>query len=314
MTPSARQTPPVPLQRLLEGIAGVRVKPNEPLSRHVTMGVGGPAGLYLEIDTAEALSSAIAALEDAGMPWLILGGGSNTLFEDAGYHGAVVQLKKEFRAIAEGREPHTVRAGAAANFRAVMRFAVERNLTGLEFGVGIPGTLGGALAGNAGAGGEDICTLTRSVETLGEGGGARVLQRGEFSYSYRLSDLKQHVLLAATLELRPDSTEAIQRRVESHRAKRETQPLAEKSAGCMFKNPKGDAAGRLIDVAGLKGLRMGGVRVSEMHANFMVNDGAGTTHDIRRLMSFVREKVLAETGIELESEVRIITANSEYGL
>lgn len=294
------------LQRSLERIAGVRARRDEPLARHVTMGVGGPADIFLEVENVAALAEALRRLNEAGVPWMMLGGGSNTLFEDAGFRGAVIDLKKDFRKIEEGGEPGAVRAGAGANLRAIMRFAVERGLTGLEFCVGIPGTLGGALAGNAGAGGEDICSVTRSVEVLGEGGEVRTLRRGEFQFAYRLSDLRRHVILGATLELHSDGAEAIQQRLEAHRSKRDNQPLAEKSAGCMFKNPAGDAAGRLIDATGLKGLRVGGIRVSEMHANFMVNGGTGTAADIRALMETVRRKVLEQTGVELESEVRII--------
>jgi UDP-N-acetylmuramate dehydrogenase len=236
----------------------------------------------------------------------MLGGGSNTLFTDAGFRGAVVRLTGEFRSIESGPEPETIRAGAGAVLGAVMKFAQRHNLAGLEFGVGIPGCLGGALAGNAGAGGEDICSLADSVDVLDDKGAIVRLKRGEFSYGYRDSELRARVILGAVLHLCPDTPANIKARIDRHLSKRWEQPVGERSSGCMFKNPPGDFAGRLIDAAGLKGVRVGGVRVSEKHANFMVNDGSAQSAEIERLMGLVRDTVRERTGIDLEPEVRIM--------
>lgn len=295
------------LERRLAGIGGLDVRRGEPLANHTSMGVGGTADWFVEVGRRSALWPCLEAFREAGVAVLMLGGGSNTLFTEAGFRGAVLHLGGEFKSIEIGTEPHTVHAGAAATLSGIMKFAQRQGLGGLEFAVGIPGTLGGALAGNAGAGGEDVCTLTESVETLDPAGTLRTLRRGEFTYSYRDSTLRGMVLLGATLKLLPDSPDNIKARIERHLSKRWEQPVGERSSGCMFKNPAGDYAGRLIDLAGLKGVRVGGVRVSEKHANFMVNDGTARTGDIEALMALVRGRVQEQTGIDLEPEVRMIS-------
>lgn len=270
------------------------------------MGVGGPADWFIDVQEHRALGPCLALLREARIQTLMLGGGSNTLFTEAGYRGAVLHLSGEFRAIGLGSGPDTLRAGAAATLSAMMKFAQRQGLGGLEFGVGIPGTLGGALAGNAGAGGEDICSLAESVEVLDGDGAIRILPRGSFAFAYRTSELRQRVVVAATLKLHPSPPATIREAIDRHLSKRWEQPVGERSSGCMFKNPPGAYAGMLIEKAGLKGSRVGGVRVSEVHANFMVNDGTARAEEIEALMAMVRARVRDETGIELESEVRMI--------
>lgn len=279
------------------------------MAPHTTMGVGGPARLFVEVNAPEALAAVLGFLREAGVAWMMLGGGSNTLFDDGGYAGAVVHLGREFRTVEEvAGEESVIRAGAGATLGAILSFARRRDWTGLEFCVGIPGTLGGALAGNAGAGGLDVCSLADSVEVLTEegadSGAIEILRRGEFEFSYRASFLRDRVIVAATLRLAPGEPEQIKARTDEHLSKRWEQPVGERTSGCMFKNPPDDFAGRVIDRCGLKGLAVGGVRVSETHANFMVNSGAATAAEVRSLMDEVRRRVAQETGIELESEVR----------
>ncbi len=294
------------LDRQLGSIEGIEVFTREPMSRHTSMGIGGPADWYIDIDRKAALVPVLNALQTAGVRHLMLGGGSNTLFTDAGFRGAVIHLGREYRIIEPGPGPDEITAGAAANLSAIMKFSQRRGLAGIEFGVGIPGSLGGALAGNAGAGGEDICSLAESVEILAGKGAVETLKRGEFSFSYRNSDLRGRTVLGATLKLRPAPAEEIKAAIDRHLSKRWEQPVGERSSGCMFKNPKGGYAGELIERAGLKGLRIGGVRVSEKHANFMVNDGTAQAGEIETLMNLVRTRVEEETGMMLESEVRWI--------
>jgi UDP-N-acetylmuramate dehydrogenase len=270
------------------------------------MGVGGPARWFIEVDRREALPPLLDLLRASGVRWMILGGGSNTLFDDAGYEGAVVHLGREFRFLEKTDLPNAIRAGAAANLSAVMNFARRNGLAGLEFCAGIPGNLGGALAGNAGTAAGEICALAETVEVLDGDLQPAVRRRGEFAFAYRKSDLAGDVILAATLRLRPDAPDAIEARIQQALAKRLEQPVGERSSGCMFKNPPGDYAGRLIDRAGLKGLRVGGACVSDLHANFMLNDGTATTADVLGLMSEVRARVLAQTGVALETEVRAV--------
>ncbi|MBI1785481.1 UDP-N-acetylmuramate dehydrogenase [Candidatus Sumerlaeota bacterium] len=301
--------PLVPAEELetkLNSIPGVSLKSGEPLSAHTSMGVGGPATLFVEAEDRDALVKTLGLLKSSRVRWMMLGGGSNTLFDDAGYDGVVVHLGKGFRAIRAGDAPNEIFAGAAASLSGIMNFAKRNGLGGAEFCAGIPGVLGGALAGNAGAGGLDICSITESVEVIDAGGNFVTRRRGEFKFSYRMSQLREDVILGAALKLTPDSPENIEARIQQHLSKRFEQPLGERSSGCMFKNPPGNFAGRLIDQSGLKGLRIGNVFVSDVHANFMINEGKGSAADIRRLMDEVRARVLDQTGVELETEVRII--------
>ncbi len=295
------------IEHRLKAITSVRLKKDEPMSAHTSMGVGGPARWFVEVHDLEALKHTLEILKSSGERWMMLGGGSNTLFCDAGYNGAIVYLGKGFREIRLGETPDTIVAGAAASLSGIMNFAKRHGLAGAEFCAGIPGVLGGALAGNAGTAAGEICPLADSVEVLDSSGQIKTRKRGEFEYSYRHSRLREDVILGATLRLKPDAAEAIETRIAQSLSKRFEQPIGERSAGCMFKNPPGDFAGRLIDCAGLKGLRIGNVSVSDKHANFMINEGKATAADILKLMDEVRERVKSATGTELESEVRVIS-------
>jgi len=290
----------------LAAIHGVSIKPNELMSAHTSMGVGGAARWFVTVEDRSALIKVLEILRAADARWMMLGGGSNTLFDDAGYDGIVVHLGKGFRAIEAGPEPDQVTAGAGATLSAIMNFAKRRALAGMEFAAGIPGVLGGALAGNAGAAGGDICSLADAVEVVDAKGNVVTRKRGEFCFAYRYSQLRDDVVLGATLRLRPDAPEAIDARIQQSLSKRFEQPVGERSAGCMFKNPPGGVAGRLIDETGLKGLSLGKVSVSDKHANFMINEGGASSKEIVQLMRDVQAKVKEKTGVELEVEVRII--------
>lgn len=309
-SPSATETDfltdPLAASEALAGIPGLTVKPREPLAAHTTMGTGGPAACFVVVDRRDAMEPLVAALRGGGFRWMMLGGGSNTLFDDRGFDGVVVQPGRELRLIEEGPAPDLVVAGAGAILSAAMNFARKRRLAGLEFAVGIPGMLGGALAGNAGAGAGDVCSLVESVDVIDARGERLVRRRGEFDFAYRRSALRDDVILGATLRLSPDTPEAIEARVQANLAKRWEQPVGSRSSGCMFKNPPGDFAGRVIDRSGLKGLRVGGVAVAEKHANFMVNDAGATTADVLALMEEVRRRVAEISGVELDAEVRVV--------
>ncbi len=290
----------------LRDMPGVTLLRDEPLARHTTMGVGGPARWFVTVDEPAALEPALAAVRAAGRPWMLLGGGSNTIFDDAGWPGAILTLGKGFRKLVRIEGTNRIAAGAAAPLAAVMNFAKREGLAGLEWAAGVPGQLGGALAGNAGTPAGEICAAVEAVEAFGRDGLRQTLRRGEFQYGYRYSSLRDWIVVEATLALTPDAHEAIQQRIDIALAKRMEQPIGQRSSGCMFKNPSGASAGRLIDEAGLKGLRVGGARVSERHANFMINDGGATAADLESLIEIVRQRVRARTGIELELEVRLI--------
>jgi UDP-N-acetylmuramate dehydrogenase len=195
-----------------------------------------------------------------------------------------------------------------------MNFAKRAGLVGLEWAAGVPGQFGGALAGNAGTPRGDTCSMTESVEVLDAAGARRTLRRGEYQFGYRNSALRDFIIMQATLQMAPDATEAIQERINAALAKRNEQPLGERCSGCMFKNPPGDFAGRLIEQAGLKGTRIGGARVSEIHANFMLNDGTARAGDITELVGLVRSRVQECHSVNLELEVRIVKLDSLSGM
>lgn len=291
----------------LDSFRAVRIRRNHPLAPHTTIAVGGPADWFIEIGDDSALTAVMDHLRAQSVPWFILGGGSNTFFDSAGFRGAVIRLGGEFRAVHMDESGRGVIAGAGAPLSGVMNFARRNGLSGLEFCCGIPGSVGGALAGNSGAGGEDVCSLAASVSVLEADGRIHRLRRGEYGFGYRRSELASRVILSAQFELHTDEKRAIQERIDAHMNRRRGQPYGERTSGCMFRNPSGDSAGRLIDAAGLKGLAVGGVSVSEAHANFMINDGTAGSDQIRELMELVRSKVAAASGVTLENEVRIIS-------
>ena len=311
------ETTTAPLPPSLAGLAdlpGLRVSAGAPLAAHTTMGLGGNARFLAVADDPAALPAALGILRACGLPWMVLGGGSNSIFTDAGYDGVIVKLGRGFRAMRRGPGENQVTAGAAAPLSAVMNFARRESLAGLVGAAGAPGARGGAIAANAGAGPGDTCSLVDSVDLIDAGGHPRTLARGGFDFHYRWCELRAHVILGATLGLCPDDPAAIRTRIDAALAKRHEQPIGERCSGCMFKNPPGDYAGRLIDAAGLKGLRVGGASVSPTHANFMVNEGGASAADIEALVGQVRGRVRDRFGVELELEIRFIPPDAPQGL
>jgi UDP-N-acetylmuramate dehydrogenase len=283
--------------------AGIDFRLDEPLARFTTMGLGGPADILVRPASAAEMVKLLALAREAELPVRVIGAGSNLLVDDAGVRGVVIATGAldEVHFAAEGM----VEAGAGVHFPALVRQTASRGLRGLEAGVGIPGSLGGIITMNAGAYQFSIGPLVREVEAVSPDNGRVVLQGKEIAFRYRASSFGANLIVAgATISLTPDDPLAIKREMNEHmRFRKETQPVGVKSAGCIFKNPAGDSAGRLIDRAGLKGFRVGGARVSEVHANFIVHEGGATTGDVLALIDAVREKVLGETSILLETEV-----------
>ncbi len=298
--------PSGPIESIAQ-VPGAIVHLDEPMSKHVSMGVGGPARGFVVADDADCLEAVHRILVQSGLRWVVLGGGSNTIVSDEGYDGVVLSLGRGFRRIEEGPAgPSQITAGAAAQLSAIMNFARRRGLAGMEWAAGVPGVLGGALAGNAGTGPGDMCSMVESVDVIDPNGNRIRRPRGGFAYAYRRSDLSRDLILGATLAVRPDNPAAIKTRQDAGMAKRLEQPIGKRCSGCMFKNPPGEAAGRLIDRAGLKGLRMGGAEVSGEHANFVINDGSATARDILELIDTVRRRVCEKSGVNLDLEIRVI--------
>ena len=289
----------------LEPPPGVEVLRDEPLARHTYMRVGGPARWFATPANPDELDRLVEWARAAGLRVRVLGGGSNVLVSDAGVDALVISLRRACGATHFDGARTDV--GAGVMLPAIARAAAERDLGGLEFAIGIPGALGGALQTNAGIGdGRCIGPLVESVEVLDPARGRRTLERSDLDFEYRTSSLRGSglVVLAATLVLEPRPRAEVE--TEMRRlleARQRSQPTAEPNAGSMFRNPPGDYAGRLIEAAGCKGLASGAARVSELHANFIVHDGSARAADVVALMSEVQRRVLERFGVWLTPEV-----------
>jgi UDP-N-acetylmuramate dehydrogenase len=289
---------------------GIKTSRDEPLARFTTMRVGGPADLFAVVHNAFELRALVRFARSRGIPHLLLGRGSDLVISDRGVRGLVIQDRAEGSRL-DG-ERYTAEAGVP-----MARAATETQragLSGLEFGLAIPGTVGGAVWANAGAHDADMAGVLESVRVLVADGAEVVLPVDELALAYRDSRFKHppasaapELVVEATFHLSPAEPDVIRARLDEIRRWRQAhQPLGLPSAGSVFRNPPGDSAGRLIDAAGLKGTRIGGASVSEKHANFIVNDGKGAAADVRRLAEHVRAAVAERTGVVLEYEVEII--------
>ncbi len=288
---------------------GVKTSRDEPLARFTTMRVGGPADLFAVAHNAFELRALVRFARGRDLPYLVLGRGSDVVISDAGVRGLVIQNRAEGSRVEETR--YTAESGVP-----MARAATETQragLTGLEFGLAIPGTIGGAVWANAGAHESDVAAILESARVLDATGAEAVLAATALGLAYRDSRFKHaaadgapELVLEATFRLEPADPDTIKGRLDDIRRWRQAhQPLGLPSAGSVFRNPTGDTAGRLIDEAGLKGRRIGGAVVSEKHANFVVNDQRGSATDVRRLMELVRAEIAARTGIEMRVRGRV---------
>ena len=279
---------------------------NEPMSRRTTFRVGGPADVVFLPESAEQVVRALEAARETDVPSLVIGNGSNLLVRDGGIRGLVIILGEGMAAIA--RVDNVVTAWAGASLARVSAYAQASGLSGLEFASGIPGTLGGGCAMNAGAYGGQLSDVLIDAEVLLDGE-IRTLTVDELQMGYRttLPLRKGGVVLSARFNLTPDDPEAILTRMKELNARRrDKQPLNFPSAGSVFKRPEGYFAGALIEQAGLKGRSVGGAQVSEKHAGFIVNTGGATAKDVTDLIELVQREVMARSGVQLETEVRIL--------
>lgn len=287
---------------------GIRAEVDCPLSAHCTFGVGGPANLAVFPTDREELLLILAAVREGKVPYLVIGNGSNILFDDRGYPGVVIFTGgcKTIR-----REGPRLIADAGAMLGSVARFAQEKALAGVEFAEGIPGTVGGAVFMNAGAFGGTVGAICASSTYYdSETGRIGVFAGAEQKFGEKTSVYEQnprYTVLGAELTLTEDDPAAIRSRMEDYKARRKaSQPLEFRSAGSFFKRPAGHYAGKLIEDCGLKGKRIGGAEVSVKHAGFLLNRGGATADEIKALAELVQNTVLRETGILLEREVRYV--------
>lgn len=292
----------------LREIAGSeRVCRQEPMSRHTTFRVGGPADYFIVPESFQMLQQLVRLCRQEEEPFFILGNGSNLLVSDEGYRGVILQVYKNMSDIR--RDGDCVCAQAGALLSQIARFAQEYSLTGFEFASGIPGTLGGATVMNAGAYGGEMKDVLKQVTVLNKDGEQIVLPADELQMGYRTSVIKEkkYVVLEAVLELKPGEQTAITDCMDELKKRRTSkQPLEFPSAGSTFKRPEGYFAGKLIMDAGLAGCTKGGAQVSEKHCGFVINRGNATAADVKQLMQYVRDKVKEEFGVVLEPEVKFL--------
>ena len=293
----------VAIQAAIARRVGVAAARNEPLAKMTTMRVGGPADLLAVAHNPYEMRGLVRFARARGIPVTLLGRGSDLVISDAGIRGLVISVRSE----ATRLEGDRYEAGAGVPMARAATETQRAGLTGLEFGLAIPGTVGGAVWANAGAHDGEMAAVLESASVLLEDGTEALLPASELGFRYRHSRFKDspaEVILAATFRLAPDEPAAIAARLDEIRKwRREHQPLGLPSAGSVFRNPPGDSAGRIVDALGWKGRRIGGAVVSEKHANFIVNDQKGTASDVRRLAEAVRADVRDRLGIELAFEI-----------
>jgi UDP-N-acetylmuramate dehydrogenase len=303
-------TTSVALSRLRAEVSG-EVRAREPMARHTTYRVGGPAAIFCVLDAVHDVVSALRILEEEEVDWAVVGKGSNLLVADAGYEGAVLVLGREFkRHVIEGQ---TLRTGSAVVLAHLVQDAFGLGLSGLEWAVGIPGTLGGALAMNAGTPEGWIGQIVDTVTLFAPGLGLTLVHGRDVVWDYRRSGLAgRGIILEATLRVAEGEPERIRAEMERNLGRRKaTQPMQLPCAGSVFVNPPGDSAGRMIEACGLKGLRLGGACVSSVHANFIVNEGGATAADVIGLIRKVRATVKDGCGVELRPEIRFLGSFEE---
>lgn len=299
-----------PLVRELKLISGLKVKVAEPLARHTSMKIGGPADYFLEVESGAGLIKLLPCLNHHGMAFCLLGKGSNVLISDLGIRGAVIHLAGDFKRAEwhEGGKTVSVKVGAAHAVTQLVREAARRGYAGMEFAEGIPGSLGGALVMNAGAYGSEFEKVVDRVEGVTREGRPIRFSRGEMTFTYRESHLPAGVVVTqVSLRLRQEGADQVRSKVRELVMKRKSsQPSGYPNSGSMFRNPPGDFAGRLIEAAGLKGKRIGQAQISERHANFIVNRGGAKAVEVRQLMELAGAEVTKQFGIKLEPEVRFL--------
>jgi UDP-N-acetylenolpyruvoylglucosamine reductase len=279
---------------------------DEPLAKHTTLRVGGPADVYVEPASETDLAAVVKFCHERRLPFFVIGRGSNLLVRDGGVRGAVICLAQaNFSRIEIAGE--RLHCGAGAKLKNVAVEAKRNGLSGVEFLEGIPGSVGGALRMNAGAMGGATFDVVESVRLMDHAGKIYERSRAGIPVEYRCCPLlKNHIALGAVFRCRPAPREEIEKRMQAFSEKRWASQPAAPSAGCLFKNPEKIPAGKLIDELGLKGTRAGGAVVSAEHGNFIVNDGDATAHDVLELIAILKAKAKAARGIELQTEIEII--------
>ncbi len=284
--------------------SGSRLRFAEPLAKHTYFGIGGEATAYIEISTLSELAALARFHKRWDVPIAVIGRGSNLLVSDAGFKGIGVRLIGELAHLEVDGD--VVSVGAGLSLPRLSKTMARRGLSGVEFALGIPGSVGGALIMNAGAWSSSFSDVVKNVTIMTDTGDLFKLTPAEANFEYRHSGLDAYFCVTgATLTLEPGDVDAITRQMHAfYKQKVATQPFAEENAGCMFKNPPGESAGRLIDISGLKGYRLGGAEVSSVHGNFILNIDGATAADVLNLVAYIQQQVQEKTGHSLQTEVK----------
>jgi UDP-N-acetylmuramate dehydrogenase len=274
----------------------------EPLSKHTSFDIGGPADFFIRPRTEEEMVAIVRLTRACRLPLMVIGRGTNLLVADGGVRGVVLDLSltcRQLRMCSGG-----VLVGAGVSVSELLDFCLRRELGGLEFMAGIPGSVGGAIRVNAGAWGKSVGKLVDVVRGYDLSGQAIAMESSQLHFRYRGSNLREDVIITeAELVLSPAASQVIQKQMKEFQRRRLLQPLDQKSAGSVFKNPPGATAGKLIEESGCKGLRIGGAEVSLKHANFIINRGGATAAEVKELIERVRGRVKGRFGVELETEI-----------
>ncbi|GIV85167.1 MAG: UDP-N-acetylenolpyruvoylglucosamine reductase [Candidatus Roseilinea sp.] len=290
-----------------------RAKRNEPLSKHTTARIGGPADLLIEVRTTDELIAVAQRADEMELPYLVLGGGANVLVSDAGVRGLVIiNRAREVKFNLRGGKAR-VEVDSGVMLTTLARDCIERGLAGMEWAVSVPGTVGGGVVGNAGAHGADIASNLNLARVMRRGQPPEYWTPRQLQFGYRTSALKRYapanrpIVLSATFDLKLDYRGNLERRANEFIAKRKATQPSGASIGSMFKNPEGDYAGRLIEACGLKGKRIGGAMISDKHANFFINaSGDARASDVKALIDLAHDAVLQRFGVDLELEIELV--------
>ena len=287
-----------------KGLKG-KIKRDEPLKTHTTFKIGGPAKFFIEPKDVLDLKLLLRLLKRYRIPFLVIGAGSNILVSDKGLNAAVIRLgSSHFKEV--HRKKNYLELGSAVGLKKAVMIAQRNGLSGMEFLIGIPGTVGGALVMNAGLPGENIGGLVKYIKVMDNEGKTKTLHKKDLQFSYRSSNLSKYIILGACFRLKKQNKKEINNKTGEYlNNRRKTQDLLWPSAGCVFKNPRQYSAGKLIDSCGLKGRMAGGARISFKHANFILNLGNAKAKDILKLMNLVRREVKSKFNINLKPEIKI---------
>ena len=283
------------------------IKLDEPMKKHISFRVGGPADILVKPRTEEQIAKVVKLLKEENVPYIVIGNGSNLLVKDGGVRGVVIEISDNFNDFNIDGNIVNIQSGALLSF--VGKAVLRAELKGFEFAAGIPGTLGGALAMNAGAYGGEMKDVLKEVTVLTPEGGVLTLQADELHMGYRTSVIKEagYIVLEAVISLEKGDQEEIRSRMQELAGMRTSkQPLSYPSAGSTFKRPEGYFAGKLIMDSGLRGYQVGGAQVSEKHCGFVINTGNATAKDVTTLMSDVQRIVMEKFGVKLEPEVKFL--------